>query len=141
MKKPLLILTILPLMLLAKSMEPKVMHAQDRDKGRYEESSHRDTQDEILSSSAEITVQISTVISTEMTESDYQNNARLSYLKNNRIEITEDLAQGEGEHLETLLTMMKLETSDTFLTKIQTNFETLISLSHQDFLNRLKSMA
>ena len=141
MKKPLLILTILPLMLLAKSMEPKVMHAQDRDKGRYEESSHRDTQDEILSSSAEITVQISTVISTEMTESDYQNNARLSYLKNNRIEITKDLAQGEGEHLETLLTMMKLETSNNFLRKIQTNFETLISLSHQEFLNRLESMA
>jgi len=141
MKKGLIILTILPLMLLAKSMEPKVMHAQDRDRGRYEESSHRDTQDEILSSSAEITVQISTVISTEMTESDYQNNARLSYLKNNRIEITEDLAQGEGEHLETLLTMMKIETSDTFLTKIQTNFETLISLSHQEFLNKLESMA
>jgi len=139
MKKIFIILTTFSILLLAKSVEPKVMHAQDRHENRYEESStYRDTQDEILSSSAEITVQISTIVSTEMTESDYQNNAHLSYLKKNRIEITEDIAKGEGEHLETLLVMMQLEKTDTFLTKIQSNFETLINLDHQKFLNRLK---
>ena len=62
-------------------------------------------------------------------------------MDNNRIEITEDIAKGEGEHLETLLSMMNLNKDEATLKRIQKNFNTLIYLNHNDFLDKLESLA
>jgi len=151
MKTLLFLLALTPLLLVAKTVKPKVMHAQDREyQEHYSHSSnHRNTEDEILSSSAEatsqITVTISLQISTEAlseitSEGGHHSSARLSYLDNNRIQITEDIAKGEGEYLETLLSMMHLSQDKKSLKKIQNNFDELIYLSHNDFLDKLESL-
>jgi hypothetical protein len=64
----------------------------------------------------------------------------MSFLDNNRLEITEEIAQGKGEHIETLLSMMKLKRSQTSLSNIQTHFNELVYLSHSDFLEKLKTL-
>ena len=150
MKTLLFLLALTPLLLVAKTVKPKVMHAQDRDYHRHysHSSNHRDTEDEILSSSAEATGQITVTISlqistealSEATSEGGHSTARLSYLDNNRIQITEDIAKGEGEYLETLLSMMHLHQDKKSLKKIQNNFDELIYLSHNDFLDKLESL-
>jgi len=152
MKTILFLLAISPILLVAKTIQPKVMHAQDRDYHTHysHSSTHRDTKDEILSSSADataqisvtITLQISTEALSEVTSEGggHHSNARLSYLDNNRIQITEDIAKGEGEYLETLLSMMHLRQDKKSLKKIQKSFDELIYLSHNDFLDKLESL-
>jgi len=152
MKTILFLLALTPILLVAKTIKPKVMHAQDRDyHAHYSHSSnHRDTEDEILSSSADATAQISVTITLQIsTEAlseatseggGHHSNARLSYLDNNRIQITEDIAKGEGEYLETLLSMMHLRQDKKSLKKIQKSFDELIYLSHKDFLDKLESL-
>jgi glyoxylase-like metal-dependent hydrolase (beta-lactamase superfamily II) len=152
MKTLLFLLALTPLLLVAKTVKPKVMHAQDREyQEHYSHSSnHRNIEDEILSSSVEatgqITVTISLQISTEaLSEVTSEgggghSTAHLSYLDNNRIQITEDIAKGEGEYLETLLNMMNLHQDKESLKKIQNSFEELIYLSHNDFLDKLESL-
>ena len=156
MKTLLFLLALSPILLIAKTVKPKVMHAIDRDNNRQHDryysrsSNHRDTQDEVLSSSVEatgeisvtITLQISTEALSEVTsEGGHHSNARLSYLDNNRIQITEDIAKGEGEYLETLLSMMNLHQDKESLKRIQDNFDELIYLRHNDFLDKLESLA
>jgi len=152
MKTLLFLLVLTPLLLVAKTVKPKVMHAHDREyQNHYSHSSnHRDTEDEILSSSADATAQITVTISlqistealSELTSEGggHQGTARLSYLDNNRIQITEDIAKGEGEYLETLLSMMHLNQDKKSLKKIQNNFDELIYLNPNDFLDKLESL-
>jgi len=150
MKTLLFLLALSPLLVLAKTVKPKVMHGQDKDYHEHysHSSNHRDTQDDILSSSVEATGQISVEISfqistealSELTSEGGHGTARLSYLDNNRIQITEDIAKGEGEHLETLLSMMNLPKDGKTLKKIQNNFDDLIYLSHNDFLDKLENI-
>jgi hypothetical protein len=152
MKTLLCLLTLTPLFLLAQTVKPKIMHAQE---SNYQEhyshsSNHRDRKESILSSSADATAQISVTISLQVStealsevtsEGNHHSTARLSYLDNNRIQITEDIAKGEGEYLETLLSMMHLNPDKKSLNKIQNNFDTFIYLSHNDFLDKLESLA
>ena len=151
MKTLLFLLALTPLLLLAKTINPKIMHAKDRDYHEHysHSSNHRDTEDEILSSSADATAQISVTISLQIStealseatsEGGHHSTVRLSYLDNNRIQITEDIAKGEGEYLETLLSMMHLRRDKKSLKKIQNNFDELIYLSHNDFLDKLESL-
>jgi len=146
MKVLLLLLTLTPLLVVAKTVKPKVMHGKDRDYHEHysHSSNHRDTQDDILSSSVEatgqISVEISFQISTDATSENGHTTAHLSYLDNNRIQITEDIAKGEGEHLETLLSMMNLPKDRNSLKKIQSSFDELIYLSHNDFLDKLENI-
>ena len=152
MKTILFLLTLAPLLLVAKTVKPKVMHAQNRDNyhRHYSHSSnHRDQKEEVLSSSAEatgqitvtITLQISTEALSEVTsEGGHHSTARLSYLDNNRVQITEDIAKGEGEYLQTLLSMMNLNQDEASLKRIQKNFDALIYLSPNNFLNKLESL-
>ena len=152
MKKLLFLLFFTPLLVVAKTVKPKIMHAQNRnDYHRHysHSSTHRSTEDEILSSSAEatgqITINISLQISTDAvsqatSEESQHDTARLSYLDNNRIEITEDIAKGEGEHLETLLSMMNLSHDEMTLKRIQKNFDELIYLNPNDFLDKLERL-
>ena len=150
MKTLLFLLALTPLLLVAKTIKPKIMHAQDREYHRHysHSSNNRDTEDEILSSSADATAQISVTISfqistealSEATSEGHHSTARLSYLDNNRIQITEDIAKGEGEYLQTLLSMMYLNQDETSLKRIQKNFDALIYLSPNDFLDKLESL-
>jgi hypothetical protein len=151
MKTILFLLALTPLLLLAKTINPKIMHAKDRNHHEHysHSSNHRDTEDEILSSTADATAQITVTISLQIStealseatsEGGHHSTVRLSYLDNNRIQITEDIAKGEGEYLETLLSMMHLSQDKKSLKKIQNNFDELIYLSHNDFLDKLESL-
>jgi len=143
MKKILPLLALSTLLLLGKTVEPKVMRAQNDDD--YSHSSHRHSvEDEILSTtteaSAEVSMRISTEASSEITSGEHHGTARMSYLDNNRMDITQDIAQGDGEHLRTLLSMMKIPSDAKNLEKIQKSFDKLIYLSHNDFLNKLQTL-
>jgi len=142
MKKILPLLTLSTLLLLGKTVEPKVMGAQNDES--YSHSSDRDIEEEILSTtseaSAEISMRISTEASSEITSGEHHGRARMSYLDNNRIQITQDIAKGQGEYLSTLLIMLKLPNDEKSLEKIQKHFDELIYLSHNDFLNKLQTL-
>lgn len=152
MKTLLFLLALTPLLLVAKTVKPKVMHAQDREYHRHysHSSNHRDTKEEILSSSADATAQISVTISLQISTDvlcevtseggSGHSTVRLSYLDNNRIQITEDMAKGEGEYLETLLSMMNLPQDTQSLQTIQKHFEAFIYLNPNDFLDKLESL-
>jgi len=153
------ILTLLLFMITAtvtKAIEPKVIRAHDStyrsDRATtHRGSSRRDTQDDILLStieaSSEISVQITSAISleasTQATSQEPQQQRRgrrysqLKFLKNNRVHIKQDIAQGRGEYLSTLLDMMSIESTKSTLFKIQSNFEKLSSLEDREFLSTL----
>lgn len=143
-------LLILPFLLsslsTAKTVETKDMRAKDYTKNYDTSSNVESTEDKVISSTAEASAQITVTVTlqatSEMTSGrDTRTTATMSFLDNNRLEITEEIAQGKGEHLETLLSMMKLKTNQTTLTNIQTHFNELIYLSHNDFLEKLKTLA
>jgi len=143
MKKILPLLALSTLLLLGKTVEPKVMRAHNDDD--YSHSSHRHSvEDEILSTTteatAEVSLQISTEASSEITSGEHHGIARISYLDNNRMDITQDIAQGDGEHLRTLLSMMEIPADAKNLEKIQEHFDELIYLSHNDFLNKIQTL-
>jgi len=144
MKKILPLLTLSTLLLLGKTVEPKVMRAHNDDD--YSNSSPRHSMgDKIISSTADVSSEATTaIISHAITEvsSTRENDEsdRISYLDNNRMDITQDIAQGDGEHLRTLLSMMKIPTDAKNLEKIQSHFDELIYLSHNDFLNKLQTL-
>jgi len=64
----------------------------------------------------------------------------INFIEENRIEISQDMAQAKGEHLTTLLKMLDLQHSKTHLIAIQSEFETLSSLSSNELLIQLKAM-
>jgi len=146
MNKKLLFIAFLCSLLSAETVTSKEMRAHDTNYSKnYENSSNKETtKDSVISStadaSAQITIMVTLQVISEVTSGRSENKATISFLDNNRIEITEDIAQGEGEHLETLLSMMKLEKNEKNLKKIQNNFENLIYLSHNDFLNKLTTL-
>ena len=146
MQKIILFLALSTPLLLAKALEPKVMRATKSNHQKYySNSSHlHNPEDDILSSTAdassEMSVEASIQGTTEITSGTHQGSARMSYLDNNRIEITEDIAKGEGEYLTTLLTMLDISANKKNLQKIQKSFDELIYLSHRDFLNKLQTL-
>ena len=144
MNKKLLILPLLCSLLTAQTVKTKEMKAKDYEK-HYDNSTNVSTTEErVISSSAEASAQITIMVtiqaSTEMTSGRHGGTATMSFLDNNRIEITEEIAKGEGEHLNTLLTMMKLKSDKKSLSNIQSHFDELIYLSHNDFLDKLSSL-
>jgi len=144
MNKKLLLLPLFCSLLTAQTVETKNMQAKDYEK-HYERSSNIDsTEDRVISSSAEASAQITIMVtiqaSTEITSGQHGGNATMSFLDNNRMQITEEMAKGEGEHLETLLSMMKLKKNKHSLENIQTHFDELIDLSHNDFLDKLSTL-
>ena len=155
MNKKLLLLPFICSLLSAKTVEPKVFRAIDSPRPsmqqsnystHYQNSSHMEsTDDKVISSTAEASAQITVIstvqVTTELTAGGrHGGSAIMSFLDNNRIEITEDIAKGEGEHLHTLLRMMKINNDTKNLTKIQDNFINLIYLTHNDFLDKLESL-
>jgi hypothetical protein len=131
----------------AKRVETKVMHGQNREayQTHYDNSlNHQDTKEEILSStteaSGEVIFMMATQISSDATSQNSSAHAKLSYLDKNRIEITEDMARGEGEHLETLLSMIKPHYKQKHLTLLQKHFDEFIYLNSNDFLKKVDKL-
>lgn len=147
MKKTLLLIPFICSLLSAQTVKSKDMHAHDSNyQNNYNNSSNRrTTEDRVISSTAEASGQITLVVTlqviSEVTSGKNHNMATMSFLDNNRIQITEDIAKGEGEHLQTLLTIMELNHNTENLKKIQNNFEELIYLTHNDFLNKLATLS
>ena len=143
-------LLILPFLLsslsTAKTVETKDMRAKDYTKHYDTSSNVESTEDKVISSTAEASAQITIMVTLQATSEITSGRhggttASMSFLDNNRLDITEEIAKGKGEHLETLLSMMKLKKDKKSLTNIQTHFNELIYLSHSDFLEKLKTLA
>lgn len=142
MHKIILPLVLGSVLLLGKAVEPKVMRASDRGHHQnYSNSSHvHDRNERVLSSTAEVSSVISIEGISQITSHGHHGRARMSYLDNNRVEITQNIAEGQGEHLSTLLTMMNISSDKEKLEKIQKSFDELVYLSHSDFLDRLEEI-
>ena len=150
MQKIILLLSLSTLLLLGKEFEPNDMRTQNNNhQQNYDNSSHvHNTEDRIISSTVEasseisvgLTIQGLSEITSEATSGKGHGTARMSFLDNNRIQITQDIAQGHGEHLDTLLHMMNIQNDEKNLEKIQKSFDELIYLSHNDFLTKLKTI-
>ena len=147
MKKRLLLLPFLGSLLWAESVETKVLRAHDNSyEQHYEKSSNVETtEDRVISSTAEasaqITIAVTLQVSSEFISRKNYTAATISFLDHNRLQITEEIAQGNGEHLTTLLGMLKLDQSEKNLKNIQSNFNSLIYLNHDSFLNKLESLS
>jgi len=143
MKKIVIITSLLFCSSFAKEAKTQVMHAQDHPHASdySNSSSARSQKDAILSSTAEMSIQLSTVITSEASEAERRSQASMSYLDQNRVEITDDMAKGEGEYLETLLSLMELKKDNKTMSNIQNNFDDLINLPHKEFLTKLKTLA
>ena len=106
---------------------------------QYDQSTNRDsTEDRVISSTAEASAEI-TIVTTiegvsEITSQTHNDHATMSFLENNRLQITEDIAHGEGEHLETLLTLMQIKEDEHTLIQLQKHLSTLLPLKNKDFL-------
>jgi len=146
MKKPFLLFTLLLSSLFADAPQKKVFHAQDDNyQNHYHHSSHvQDTEEQVISStaqvSAEITMAITVQATTEITSENSRSQATMSFLDNNRVQITEEIAKGEGEYLNTLLSMMSIKNNNKNLTVLQNNLNELIYLSHNDFLKKIEKL-
>lgn len=146
MNKSILFLLLITSIVSAKAAEPKIMraHSNEHYQDYNHSSNHCDKNDEILSSSfetsAQITLHVSTEASSEITSEEHHGSARLSYLDNNRIQITQNIAQGQGEYIRTLLTLMELPNNEKSLKKLQKSFDELIYLSHSDFLDKIETL-
>ncbi len=135
-------LFFLILSLSAETIKPKVMHGTDH----YNRSTNRGSNNEPFLSTMEASVQVTSMVSLQTSSQATSNsrgrgNARIhSFLDNNRIDITNDIAKGEGEHLQTLLSMMQLQADERYLLSLQSNFESLIYLDHTEFLHKLREI-
>jgi len=144
----------------AKNIEPRVIRGHDNHYDRGHTTTHRsshstNTQDDILLStieaSSEISIQITSAISleasTDATSQDPQNHRRqreysqIKFLNNNRVQITQNISQGKGEYLSTLLNMMNIKPNKPTLLKIQSNFDVLLGLKDEEFLDKLAKIS
>jgi len=154
MKTILIILSILITSTGAKSINSKVIRAHDgyRSSGHTTHRGGGRHQDDILLStieaSSEMSIQITSAVSLEAsTQATSQppqqgkirrrNYSQIKFLQKNRVQITQDISQGRGEYLITLLNMMNIKQDTSTLTKIQSNFETLSALDDEKFLSKL----
>jgi hypothetical protein len=133
-------------MAMAQTVQPKEMYAQDTNPNHIYDHSlpGNRTEDKVISSSAEASAQITIVVtlqlSSEMTTGKSGGSATMSFLEKNRLQITEEIAQGEGEHLATLLKMMELKSDHKSLTKLQSHFDELVNLDEPAFLSKVKAL-
>ncbi|NOZ90461.1 MAG: DUF3015 domain-containing protein [Epsilonproteobacteria bacterium] len=134
-------------------MQPKVIKAYDRvspRKARVVRGAGPRQDDLLLSTidaTAQISIQVSSVLafeaSTQATSEEPQRQRRgrrysqLKFLKDNKIQIKQNIAQGSGEYLSALLNMMSIKQTPSTLAKIQSDFDVLASLDDEAFLSKL----
>jgi hypothetical protein len=154
MQKTLLILSLIITVITAQTIKPK--RVQARDSIGHRGGGHHNSNDPFISTvevsseaSFEISVQITSVVTTqassEATSGQQKQRSReyseLEFLNNNRPKITEDISNGGGEHLITLMGMMHLNKDRVTLAKVQSNFETLLELEDEAFLLELREVS
>ena len=159
MRKIFILLAILSNFILAGKIKPRVIHAHDNvyrgsSGGGYNGGYRRDSLGmSSIDASFQATVEITSIATLEGTsqatsggrgEVPRRDRARyykpISFLKNNRDVIMEDISKGDGEHLATLLKLMKLKRDSKSLSKIQMNFNTLLTLNSSDFIYKLEKL-
>jgi hypothetical protein len=134
----------------AQTIKPKKIKAIDSI--RYGRGHHRSSNDPFISTveaSSEVSIQITSALSikasSDATSQGSQQRSReyseLEFLNNNRFKITEDISNGGGEHLLTLMEMMNLKKDRTTLAKVQSNFENLFGLEDEAFLSELREVS
>jgi hypothetical protein len=150
MKKYIFLLPFLITIITADTIRPRVIRGHDSVyRGEYGHSSRGSVGLSSIEASSEMSVQITSISITEASSDatshrphrrrrDY---SELRFLEDNRLKITEDISQGGGEHLVTLLSMMRLKKDRKTLSKIQSNFDTLLGLEGKDFLSKLEEIA
>jgi hypothetical protein len=102
-----------------------------------------------IDASIQISIQLTSIAFTEASSNitsnqqrrREENSSELSFLKDNREKITRDISQGGGEHLVTLLNIMRLKRDKKSLAKIQSNFDKFLVLEDREFLSKLKSIS
>ncbi|MCK5854287.1 MAG: DUF3015 family protein [Sulfurovaceae bacterium] len=150
MKKILLLLPTIFLSLNAETIKPKKVKAKDRDSRGHYSSKHHSREDILFSTveassqassqiSFEVTLGLSTQATTEVSTEQKikQRTQALKFTKSNRSKIDIDIAKGGGEHLSSLLNILKLKESKKSLITIQSNFKKLQSLNNQQMIDEL----
>ncbi len=145
---------ILPFLLIiinAQTIKSTTIKARDR--VTHSSRGHHNRNDTMflstIEASSEATIQITSVVSLEVsTEATSgtphqrsRNYSELEFLKKNRFKITEDISNGEGEYLLTLMKMMNLKKDSITLSKIQSNFKNLLALENEAFLSELRMIS
>ncbi len=156
MRKIFILLAILSNLILAGKIKPRVIHAHDNVYRGSSSGGYR--RDSLGMSSIDVsfqaTVDITSIATLEGTSQATSGGGRgeaprrdrakyyksISFLKNNRDVIMEDISKGDGEHLATLLKLMKLKRDSKNLSKIQMNFNTLLTLNSIDFIYKLEKL-
>ena len=155
MRKLILIPFILGGILMGETIKPRVIKAHDRvyrtGGGGYHGRREPPMPVSSLEATSEMSVEITSIGITEASSDATTNGRRrgvrrrgyaeLKFLKDNRTKITQDISQGGGEHLLTLLTMMKLKRDRETLSKIQSNFDSLSSLDNGKLLSKLREIS
>ena len=160
MRKIFILLAILSNFILAGKIKPRVIHAHDNvyrgsSGGGYNGGYRRDSLGmSSIDASFQATVEITSIATLEGTSQATSGGGRgevprrdraryyksISFLTNNRDVIMEDISKGDGEHLTTLLKLMKLKRDSKSLSKIQMNFNTLLTLNSIDFIYKLEKL-
>jgi len=158
MKTIIIILSILITSTCAKSINSKVIRAHDgyrsgghtsyRGGGRHQDDILLSTIDATSEISVQVTSAVSLEASTQATSQSPQrgrirrrNYSQIKFLQDNRVQITQNISQGRGEHLITLLNIMNIKQDTNTLIKIQSNFENLLILKDENFLSKLTEIA
>ncbi|HHH20166.1 MAG TPA: DUF3015 domain-containing protein [Campylobacterales bacterium] len=144
------ILLLIPLLLsTAQTGTIKPQTVEARDHRHYDRSVRGGSRhgDSLLISTFEATAQISSILLSEASSqaTTYGNQAphhrrAIHFIEENRIEISQDMARGDGEHLSTLLTMLDLDHDAPRLLAIQSDFDALSQLDSAELLTQLKAM-
>jgi hypothetical protein len=154
MQKYILTTLILGGILVGETVKPRVIKAHDRvyrREGSYHHGRGKSMGVSSIEASFEISIELTSIGITEASSNATTNGQRrgvrrrgyaeLKFLKDNRTKITQDISQGGGEHLLTLLTMMKLKRDRETLSKIQSNFDSLSSLDNGKLLSKLREIS
>ncbi len=143
------LIVFLATIITAQTIKPRVIHARGgggyRGGGSMQESMGLST----IDATSQLSIQVTSIAFTEASSNATCNQpqrergrySELKFLKDNRDKITKDISQGGGEHLTTLLNIMKLKKDSASITKIQSNFNELSILNDREFLSKLKRIS
>ncbi len=127
----------------AQTIKPRIVHAHGG--GGYRGGNMGLS---TIDATTQMSVQVTSIAFTEASSNATSNQpqrrrenySELKFLKDNRDKITKDISQGGGEHLNTLLDIMKLKKDSMSLAKIQSNFDVLLISDNKEFLSKLKKI-
>jgi len=130
MKKVILIL--LPILLISKTITPKLIKVHDRYRYR------RGNPNGVGISSIEASFQATSIGFLATSSIEYDRQHRYSqkeiFLEENRAQIEKEISYGKGEYLSTFLELIEIKPSKKAILKLQNNLPTLSKLENREFL-------